>query len=142
MYGQITGFQQLLAQLVTGREDGLAHRMQEEDLAGLAQGALRNRVEKAQALDDIAEKIDAQGRYQKNANICSFLGLLPAEQPEIGIIVVLDSAVCPETKLRSAGFTAAPVFARVAEPIAHYLDIRPRDAEEPVNYEPVLAGVP
>lgn len=89
-----------------------------------------------------AEKIDSQGRYQKNANICSFLGLLPAEQPEIGIIVVLDSAVCPETKLRSAGFTAAPVFARVAEPIAHYLDIRPRDAEEPVNYEPVLAGVP
>ena len=89
-----------------------------------------------------AEKIDERGHYLKNENISSFVGLLPADQPEIGIIVVLDSPVCPVTRLRTAGYTAAPVFAQIAEPAAHYLDIRPLDAEEPVDYKPVLAAGP
>ena len=61
------------------------------------------------------------------------MGLLPAERPEIGIIVVLDN---PQP-LRTGGVTAAPVFAHMAAPIARYLDIRPVDASEPVYYRQI-----
>ena len=84
-----------------------------------------------------AEKI-VDGRYVKNANVSSFMGLLPAERPEIGIIVVLDN---PQP-LRTGGVTAAPVFAQIAAPVARYLDIRPVDANELVYYRQILAGAP
>ena len=84
-----------------------------------------------------AEKI-VDGHYVKNANVSSFMGLLPAERPEIGIIVVLDN---PQP-LRTGGVTAGPVFAQIAAPVARYLDIRPVDAGEPVAYDPILEGVP
>ena len=84
-----------------------------------------------------AEKI-VDGHYVKNANVSSFMGLLPAERPEIGIIVVLDN---PQP-LRTGGVTAGPVFAQIAAPVARYLDIRPVDAGEPVAYDPILEGAP
>jgi cell division protein FtsI (penicillin-binding protein 3) len=84
-----------------------------------------------------AEKIK-DGRYVKKQNHSSFMGLLPAERPEIGIIVVLDN---PQP-IRTAGRTAAPVFADIAEPTARYLDIRPVDATELVYYHKILEGVP
>lgn len=84
-----------------------------------------------------AEKI-VDGRYVKNANVSSFIGMLPAERPEIGIIVVLDN---PQP-LRTGGVTAAPVFAQIAAPVARYLDIRPADADEPVYYDRILAHAP
>ena len=76
-----------------------------------------------------AEKIK-DGHYVKDENISSFMGLVPAERPEVGIIVVLDTPVCPVTKLRTGGITAGPVFARIADPVAHYLDIRPLPEED------------
>ena len=88
-----------------------------------------------------AEKI-VDGRYVKNANVSSFMGLLPAERPEIGIIVVLDNPTDPATGLRTGGITAAPVFAKIAEPVARYLDIRPLDAAEMVYYQKILDGAP
>jgi len=84
-----------------------------------------------------AEKIK-DGHYLKKQNISSFMGLLPAERPEIGIIVVLDN---PQP-IRTAGRTAAPVFALIAEPTARYLDIRPVDATELVYYHKILEGDP
>ena len=88
-----------------------------------------------------AEKI-VDGHYVKNANMSSFMGLLPAERPEIGIIVVLDNPTDPATGLRTGGITAAPVFAQIAEPVARYLDIRPLDAAEMVYYQKILDGGP
>ncbi len=88
-----------------------------------------------------AEKIVA-GHYVKNENVSSFMGLLPAERPEIGIIVVLDTATCPVTKLRTGGWTAAPVFAQIAGPAARYLDIRPVDANELVYYQKIVGDSP
>jgi len=84
-----------------------------------------------------AEKI-VDGRYVKNENVSSFMGMLPAERPEIGIIVVLDN---PQP-LRTGGVTAGPVFATIAEPVAHYLDIRPVDAAEMAYYDKILLGQP
>ena len=88
-----------------------------------------------------AEKIE-DGHYVKNENVSSFMGLVPAERPEIGIIVVLDNPTDPESKLRTGGITAAPVFAQIAEPVARYLDIRPVDAAEMVYYNKILDGEP
>lgn len=81
-----------------------------------------------------AEKIVA-GRYSTSENISSFMGMFPAHQPEIGIIVVLDN---PQP-LRTGGATAGPVFAEIAAPIARYRDIPPMDAEDWIYYEPTLA---
>jgi len=68
-----------------------------------------------------AEKIDAAGRYVRNANISSFVGMIPANRPEVAIIVVLDN---PQP-IRTGGQTAAPVFAQIAEPVVRYLDLTP-----------------
>jgi len=76
-----------------------------------------------------AEKLEG-GRYVRNKNVASFMGLLPADRPEIGIIVVLDAP----RKNRTAGQCAAPFFAAVAEPIAHYLDIPPEDASPVIEW--------
>jgi cell division protein FtsI (penicillin-binding protein 3) len=73
-----------------------------------------------------AEKV-VDGRYVRNQNVASFIGLLPAERPQIAIIVVLDD---PQPALRTGGTTAAPVFAKIAEPVARYLDILPSDPVE------------
>ena len=76
-----------------------------------------------------AEKLE-HGHYVKNKNVASFMGLIPAGRPEIGIIVVLDAP----RKNRTAGLCAAPFFAEVAQPVVHYLDIPPEDASPTVEW--------
>lgn len=70
-----------------------------------------------------AEKIK-DGRYMANQNIVSFMGVLPAERPEIGIIVVLDD---PQP-LATGSMAAAPVFAQIAETVVSLLDLRGGDS--------------
>ena len=79
-----------------------------------------------------AEKLE-NGHYAKSKNVASFMGLVPAERPEVGIIVVLDEP----HKNRTAGQCAAPFFAKVAEPVVKYLDILPTGAGDIVEYEQV-----
>lgn len=76
-----------------------------------------------------AEKLE-NGHYVKNENMASFMGLIPADRPQIGIIVVLDNP----HPLRTGGVSAAPVFRSIAEPLVHYLDIRPSNAAETLEY--------
>jgi cell division protein FtsI (penicillin-binding protein 3) len=61
------------------------------------------------------------GGYSSTANMASFVGFLPAERPEIGIIVVVDE---PQP-LRTGGQVAAPVFRDIAEQTVRCLDIPP-----------------
>lgn len=77
-----------------------------------------------------AEKV-VNGTYDSSANVASFMGLLPAERPEIGIIVVIDE---PKGAARTGGSVAAPVFAQMAEPIARHLSIPSTEAEEAIYY--------
>jgi cell division protein FtsI (penicillin-binding protein 3) len=84
-----------------------------------------------------AEKIK-DGRYVKNQNVASFMGLIPSERPVVGIIVVLDN---PQPE-RTGGVSAAPVFAKLAEPLVHYMDIRSTDASEGVYYRQMLEEGP
>lgn len=74
-----------------------------------------------------AEKIE-NGRYVANEYVASFMGILPAERPVIGIIVVMDN---PQP-LRTGGVSAAPVFAQIATDVISYLDIQRIDSE-PMN---------
>ncbi|MFH0953050.1 MAG: penicillin-binding protein 2 [Verrucomicrobiota bacterium] len=65
------------------------------------------------------------GGYSDMDNVASFVGFLPAENPEIGIIVVVDE---PQP-LHTGGVVAAPVFQEIAAQAARYLDIPPASTE-------------
>lgn len=60
------------------------------------------------------------GGYSSTAHIASFVGFLPAQAPEIVIVVVVDE---PQP-IRTGGMVAAPVFKRIASEAARYLDLR------------------
>jgi cell division protein FtsI (penicillin-binding protein 3) len=67
-----------------------------------------------------AQKYDpAIKRYSKKHYIASFCGMLPALDPEIVILVILDE---PKGDYYAAA-VAAPVFSRIAKRTAEYLEI-------------------
>src|SRR5262249_30399308 len=74
------------------------------------------------------------GGYSHDKFVASFIGFFPADAPEVCIGVFLDE---PQNGYYG-GQTAAPVFKRIAEPVAKYLSIRP-DREEPPKVN--VAGV-
>ena len=59
------------------------------------------------------------GGYSDTLNFASFVGVLPAQDPQIGIIVVVDEP----KPLRTGGAVAAPVFRKIAERAVRVLDI-------------------
>lgn len=59
------------------------------------------------------------GGYSETLNFASFVGVLPAQDPQIGIIVVVDEP----KPLRTGGAVAAPVFKKIAERAVRVLDI-------------------
>jgi len=82
-----------------------------------------------------AQKVDPKGGYTQGKYVVSFSGYMPAEQPEIVALVVVDDAKTG-SELNYGGTVAAPIFARIAEKAARYLDLEPH--EEPSK--PVTAG--
>jgi len=62
------------------------------------------------------------GGYSDTLNMSSFMGFIPAEDPQIAIIVVLDE---PSNDVRTGGYVAGPVFKEIAEQSVRYLDIAP-----------------
>lgn len=79
------------------------------------------------------------GGYDAKRNLASFVGFLPAENPEIGIIVTFDE---PHGDFRTGGAIAAPVFHQIAEQTARYLDIPPVPETQRFSYagEPGSVG--
>lgn len=71
-----------------------------------------------------AQKVLPTGGYSETANVSSFVGFLPAERPEIGIIVVVDE---PRSAQRTGGYVAAPAFSEIASQVVRYLAIPPSD---------------
>jgi len=61
------------------------------------------------------------GHYSDTAHMASFVGFLPAEEPEIGVIVVVDE---PQP-YHTGGRVAGPAFSRIAGQTVRYLDIPP-----------------
>ena len=67
-----------------------------------------------------AQKV-INGRYSESEHMASFVGFVPAMEPQLGIIVVVDN---PQP-IHVGGVVAAPVFKEIAEMAVRYLDIPP-----------------
>jgi cell division protein FtsI (penicillin-binding protein 3) len=71
------------------------------------------------------------GGYSDERNIASFVGVVPAEDPQIGIVVVVDE---PQP-LHTGGQVSAPVFREIARQAVRYLDIAPANRRELIDPE-------
>ncbi|WP_419841491.1 peptidoglycan D,D-transpeptidase FtsI family protein [Candidatus Poriferisodalis sp.] len=67
-----------------------------------------------------AQKASPDGGYLDDAYTSSFAGFLPADRPELTVVVVLD-----EPREHRAGIVAAPVFAEIAEYALRMLRVSP-----------------
>jgi len=66
-----------------------------------------------------AQKIDEKGTYSDEKYTASFLGFIPAENPEITVLVVIDE---PQGK-HYGSIVAAPAFKRIAHETVNYMNI-------------------
>ena len=74
-----------------------------------------------------AQKVDpVTGTYSSTKSIGSFVGFVPAEDPEFAIVVVIDE---PQGSAWG-GVVAAPVFRDVAEQALRYFNVAPRQRNE------------
>jgi len=78
-----------------------------------------------------AEKIDPKGGYMRDKYIVSFCGFLPADNPAFVCLVMLDDAVTKPDE-NFGGQVAGPVFSRIGEKAARYMNLEPRP-EEPAG---------
>ena len=74
-----------------------------------------------------AQKVDPHGGYEHGKYVVSFCGYLPADHPEFVGIVVLDDAKTANPELNYGGLVAGPIFSRIAEKAARYLDLQPHE---------------
>lgn len=69
-----------------------------------------------------AQKINPHGGYLSDRYIVSFAGYLPAEHPRLATLVVVDDAHVASSA-NYGGLIAAPVFSKIGEASARYLDL-------------------
>jgi len=74
-----------------------------------------------------AQKVDPRGGYEHGKYVVSFTGYLPADHPEFVGLVVLDDAQTAKPELNYGGLVAGPIFSRIAEKAARYLDLAPHE---------------
>ena len=65
-------------------------------------------------------QIPINGRYNDTDYNATFVGIFPSTAPRLAILVTLER---PRGPRHSGGNVAAPLFAEIAEPIGHYLNI-------------------
>jgi cell division protein FtsI/penicillin-binding protein 2 len=74
-----------------------------------------------------AQKVDPKGGYEHGKYVVSFSGYLPSDHPQFVGLVVLDDAKTSNPELNYGGLVAGPIFARIAEKAARYLDLQPSE---------------
>jgi cell division protein FtsI (penicillin-binding protein 3) len=87
-----------------------------------------------------AQKMDpATKRYSRAPGVLSFVGFVPAEDPRLAMIVLLD-----EPKNEKWGSeAAAPIFAAIGREALRYLNIPPRDSSPvPIVRGEIVAAAP
>jgi cell division protein FtsI (penicillin-binding protein 3) len=89
----------------------------------------------AQKFDPVAHKYSHTNFY------ASFAGFAPINNPAITVVVIFDSPIAPTITQREGGWTAAPVFNRIAQQVLEYLHV-PHDVELPPNRQLLLASRP
>lgn len=80
-----------------------------------------------------AQKINPHGGYLDGRYIVSFAGYFPADDPRIAGLVVIDDARIG-SMANFGGLVAAPVFSKIGEASARYLDLLP--VSSLVNHDP------
>ncbi len=82
-----------------------------------------------------AQKVDpATGAYSKTKYVGSFAGFAPINNPQIAVVVILDSAV----GLHQGGQVSAPIFQRIVQQVLEYEHV-PHDIELPASRQLMLA---
>ncbi|MHA3773507.1 peptidoglycan D,D-transpeptidase FtsI family protein [Verrucomicrobiota bacterium sgz303538] len=76
-----------------------------------------------------AQKVSPNGGYEHGKYVVSFAGFMPADKPEFAALVMFDEANTKPGE-NYGGLVAAPVFSRIAERAARYLNLQP-SPEEP-----------
>jgi cell division protein FtsI (penicillin-binding protein 3)/stage V sporulation protein D (sporulation-specific penicillin-binding protein) len=72
-----------------------------------------------------AEKIDPKGGYMPGKYIVSFCGFLPADNPAfVGLVMLDDAQTQPGEDY--GGLVAGPVFSRIGEKAARYMNLEPQ----------------
>jgi cell division protein FtsI/penicillin-binding protein 2 len=80
-----------------------------------------------------AEKLNPKGGYLPGKYIVSFCGFLPADNPAFVCLVMLDDAQTgPDQDY--GGLVAAPVFSRIGEKAARYMNLVPQPVETAASY--------
>ena len=79
-----------------------------------------------------AQKVSPNGGYAPGKYVVSFVGYLPQENPRFVCLVMLDDAKVA-SNLNYGGLVAAPVFSRIGERAARYLDLVPVLRAEPAG---------
>jgi len=87
-----------------------------------------------------AQKFDsATHRYSRTKYVASFAGFAPINNPEVSVVVVLDTPIAPAVYQREGGWVAAPVFHRITQQVLEYLHT-PHDLEIPASRQSLLAS--
>lgn len=91
-----------------------------------------------------AQKVDPRGGYTPGKYVVSFAGYMPAEDPAFVCLVMVDDAQIA-SGANYGGLVAAPIFARIGEKAARYMNLVPTlkaEAALPVafNVRPATAG--
>jgi cell division protein FtsI/penicillin-binding protein 2 len=71
-----------------------------------------------------AQKVSPKGGYAAGKYVVSFAGFMPVEDPRFVCLVIVDDAKVP-SHLNYGGLVAAPIFSRICEKAARYLDLTP-----------------
>jgi cell division protein FtsI (penicillin-binding protein 3) len=79
-----------------------------------------------------AQKIAANGKGYSDKCVSSFVGFIPAQDPKLTIVVVIDE---PQG-VTYGGVVAAPAFSRMAQQILCYQRIYPESALQRINPDP------
>lgn len=79
-----------------------------------------------------AQKVGPDGQYLKNEHIVSFIGVAPADDPQIVVYAAVDNP----KGVQFGGVVAAPLVKRILESSLRYMDVKPRSdqVEKEVEY--------
>ncbi len=71
-----------------------------------------------------AQKYDPETQTYKDKYVALFGGFIPADNPELTILVVIDE---PDVEFYWGGYVAGPVFSSIARASLNYLNVPPRN---------------
>ncbi|MEI8292913.1 MAG: penicillin-binding protein 2 [bacterium] len=86
-----------------------------------------------------AQKVSPHGGYAAGKYVVSFVGFLPAENPQFVLLVMVDDAKIASS-LNYGGLVAAPIFSKIAERAARHLDLTPTTPPIPLQPVPIASN--